>query len=181
MISAGIRIAPIANVVATLEPDTAAKIMQVSTQVAASPPWRPPTIDLANSTSRCEMPPDSIRLPARMKNGIAASGNLLMAPNISLTIASRLRFACQAPTRLARPIDTATEMLSAKHSTIVRNIVDGIGFRGTAGRIGGWLLRRFELVPARVDEAADDAQDAEDPADRATPGTPRSSTATRAR
>ena len=130
MISAGIRIAPIANVVATLEPDTAAKIMHVSTQVAASPPWIPPTIDFANSTSRCEMPPDSIRLPARMKNGIAASGNLLIAPNISLTIASRLRFACHAPTRLARPIDTATEMLSAKHSTIVRNIVDGMGGSG---------------------------------------------------
>ncbi len=115
-----------AKVVATLEPDTAAKIMQVSTQVAASPPWTPPTTDFAKSTRRTEMPPDSIRLPARMKNGIAASGNLLIAPNISLTIASRLRFACHAPTRLASPIDTATEMLSAKHSTIVRNIVDGI-------------------------------------------------------
>ncbi len=79
------------------------------------------------------MPPDSIRLPARMKNGIAASGNLLIAPNISLTIASRLRLACQAPTRLASPIDTATETLSAKHSIIVRNIVDGIGDSG-----GGW-------------------------------------------
>ena len=60
---------------------------------------------------------------------LAASGNLLIAPNISLTIASRLRFACHAPTRLARPIDTATEMLSAKHSTIVRNIVDGMAAR----------------------------------------------------
>ena len=116
-----------AKVVATLDPDTAAKIMQVSTQVAARPPWTPPTIDFANSTRRAEMPPDSIRLPARMKNGIAASGNLLIAPNISLTIASRLRFACQAPTRLARPIDTATEMLSAKHSTIVRNMSTASG------------------------------------------------------
>ena len=70
-----------------------------------------------------------------MKNGIAASGNLLIAPNISLTIASRLRFACQAPTRLASPIDTATETLSAKHSIIVRNIVDGIGDSGE--RVGG--------------------------------------------
>src|SRR5512137_3223332 len=109
------RIAPMANVVATLEPDTAAKIMQVSTQVAARPPWTPPTIDLANSTRRAEMPPDSIRLPARMKNGIAASGNLLIAPNISLTMVSRLTFDCQAPTIDERPMATATEMLSAKH------------------------------------------------------------------
>ena len=33
-----------------------------------------------------------------MKNGIAASGNLLIAPNISLTMVSRLTFDCQAPT-----------------------------------------------------------------------------------
>src|SRR5438552_13663572 len=130
--------------------------MQVSTQVAASPPCNPTTIDFANSTRRCEMPPDSLRLPSRMKNGIAASGNLLIAPNISLTIASRLNLACQAPTRLARPIDTATEMLSAKHSIIVRNMVDGIeapqAWR-TAAAAG--LLRGLELVPPRVEQAAD--------------------------
>jgi hypothetical protein len=41
-----------AKVVATLEPDTAAKIMQVSTQVIGRPPCTPPTRLLANSTSR---------------------------------------------------------------------------------------------------------------------------------
>jgi hypothetical protein len=114
--------APMAKVVATLEPDTAAKIMQVSTQVAARPPCTPPTSDLANSTRRAEMPPVSIRLPARMKKGMAASGNLLMAPNISLTMVSRLTLVSQAPTIEARPMETATEMLSAKHSIIVNSM-----------------------------------------------------------
>jgi len=73
-----------ANVVATELPETAAKIMQVSTQVMGRPPCTPPTSDLAKSTSRREMPPVSIRLPARMKKGMASSGNLSMALNISL-------------------------------------------------------------------------------------------------
>ena len=100
--------------------------MQVSTHVAASPPWTPPTMDFANSTRRAEMPPDSIRLPARMKNGIAASGNLLIAENISLTTARKLRSAWYAPMRLAMPMATATEIDSANATTIVRSIVPGI-------------------------------------------------------
>src|SRR4030095_3461589 len=122
--------APIANVVATLDPDTAAKIMHVSTHVAASPPWMPPTIDFANSTSRRELPPDAIRLPARMKKGIAARANLLMAENISFTTASKLRFACHAPTRLARPMGTATGTPRAKQRRIGSLVVDGIGAFG---------------------------------------------------
>ncbi|CFW44993.1 Uncharacterised protein [Bordetella pertussis] len=65
--------------VATLEPATAAKIMQVSTQVHARPPCMPPTRLLANSTMRSEIPPASIRLPARMKKGMATSGYLSRA------------------------------------------------------------------------------------------------------
>jgi hypothetical protein len=91
--SAGIRMAPMAKVVATEDPDTAAKIMQVSTQVMGRPPWMPPTMLLENSIKRLEMPPVSIRLPARMKNGMAASGNLLMELNISLTEMSMLALA----------------------------------------------------------------------------------------
>src|SRR3546814_4725738 len=64
------RMAPTANVVAMLEPETAAKIRQVSTHVHASPPCMPPTIDLAKATRRCDMPPISIKFPASMKNGI---------------------------------------------------------------------------------------------------------------
>src|SRR4051812_39091127 len=63
----GMRMAPIAKVVATLEPDTAAKIMQVITQLIASPPCTPPTSERAKCTSRSEMPPASIRLPERDK------------------------------------------------------------------------------------------------------------------
>jgi hypothetical protein len=111
--------APMAKVVATDEPDTAAKIMQVSTQVIGRPPCTPPTRLLAKSTSRREMPPVSMRLPARMKKGMAASGNLLIALNISLTEISMLAFEAWMPTTEARPIETATEMVSAKHTTIV--------------------------------------------------------------
>ena len=76
---AGIRIAPTANVVATLEPATAAKIMQVSTQLMAKPPCTPPTRLLANSTILSDIPPASMRLPARMKNGTATKGYLSSA------------------------------------------------------------------------------------------------------
>lgn len=71
--------APTAKVVATLEPATAAKIMQVSTQVQASPPCMPPTRLLANSTMRSDIPPASMRLPARMKKGMATRGYLSSA------------------------------------------------------------------------------------------------------
>src|SRR5215216_7248832 len=98
-----------AKVVATEDPDTAAKIMQVSTQVMGRPPCTPPTRLLAKSTRRREMPPVSIRLPARMKKGMAASGNLLIALNISLTEISMLAFDAWMPMREARPIETATE------------------------------------------------------------------------
>ncbi len=116
-----------AKVVATDEPDTAAKIMQVSTQVMGRPPCTPPTMLLANSTRRREMPPVSIRLPARMKNGMAASGNLLIEPNISLTEMSMLALDAWIPRMDARPMDTATEMVSAKHSTIVEIMTALIG------------------------------------------------------
>ncbi len=111
---------------ATDEPDTAAKIMQVSTQVIGRPPCTPPTSDFAKSTRRREMPPVSIRLPARMKNGIAASGNRSIAENISFGIASHGRSVKPAmPTQAAKPIATATEMLKAKHSSIVtRSAID---------------------------------------------------------
>src|SRR6478752_5174857 len=114
--------APMAKVVATEEPDTAAKIMQVSTQVMGRPPCTPPTMLLANSTSRREMPPVSIRLPARMKKGMAASGNLLIEENISLTEISMLALEAWMPKIDARPMDTATETVRAKHSTMVEII-----------------------------------------------------------
>src|SRR5690606_36547851 len=77
--TAGIRIAPTANVVATLEPATAAKIMQVLTLLMAKPRCTPPTRLLANSTILSDIPPASMRLPARMKNGTATKGYLSSA------------------------------------------------------------------------------------------------------
>jgi hypothetical protein len=120
---AGIKMAPIAKVVATLEPDTAAKIMQVSTQVMGKPPCTPPTILLANSTKRREMPPVSIKLPARIKNGIAANGNLFNELNISLTEMSILTLPICIPRIAAKPIETATDTVSRKHSNIVISMV----------------------------------------------------------
>ena len=109
-----------AKVVATLDPETAAKIMQVSTQVIGRPPCTPPTRLLANSTRRRLMPPVSIRLPARMKNGMAASGNLSMAVNISLGARISRSGSNSAMPRMAEPpMDTAMEMLKAKPSSIV--------------------------------------------------------------
>src|SRR3989344_7290208 len=134
--SAGIRMAPMANVVATDEPDTAAKIMQVSTQVMGRPPCTPPTMLLANSTRRRDMPPVSIRLPARMKNGMAASGNLLMEPNISFTEISMLALATWMPRMEAMPMETATDTVSAKHSTMVV-IMTGVIARSPAQGVEG--------------------------------------------
>src|SRR5690606_13938758 len=65
--NAGMRMEPTANVVATDDPDTAAKIRHVMTQLAAKPPCIPPTSDLAKSTRRFEIPPSSMSLPARIK------------------------------------------------------------------------------------------------------------------
>ena len=56
-----------------------------------------------------------------------------MAANISLTTAKKLKLACQAPTMLAMPIDTATEMLSMNASSMVVNMVTGI-----AGSLGNY-------------------------------------------
>lgn len=50
---------------------------------------------------------------------MAASGNLLMAPNISLTEMSMFALEAWMPRMDAKPMDTATETVSAKHSTIV--------------------------------------------------------------
>src|SRR6476661_803238 len=144
--------APMAKVVATDEPDTAAKIMQVSTQLAARPPWMPPTSDLANSTSRREMPPVSIRLPARMKKGIAARGNLLIELKISFATSSMLALATEIPTMLARPIDTAIDTEKAKQTIIVTSmVVDMNGSLDVGSGCG------FEFFVARIDEVADHA------------------------
>src|SRR5574343_135249 len=120
------RMEPMAKVVATLEPETAAKIMQVSTQVMGRPPCTPPTRLLAKLTRRREMPPVSMRLPARMKNGMAARGNLSMAVNISLgTRMSLLLSNSERPRMAEPPMEMAMETLKAKPSSMGTSRVMG--------------------------------------------------------
>src|SRR5690606_34107608 len=132
--------------------------MQVSTQVIGSPPCTPPTIDFANSTSRREMPPVSIRLPARMKNGTAASGNLSIAVNISFgTVTSLSGSVIAIPTMLAAPIDTATDRLSTKHSSIVTIIASVIAPPSPCRT----LRRRLQLAVLRIEQVRDHREHAQ--------------------
>ena len=54
---AGIITAPIAAVVAAVEPEIAAKSIQATTLVMAMPPCTLPTTERARSMSRCDIPP----------------------------------------------------------------------------------------------------------------------------
>src|SRR5690606_37760744 len=110
--------APTANVVATLEPATAAKIMQVSTQLMASPPCIPPTRLLANSTMRSEIPLASIRLPARMKKGTATSGYLSRAAYTCWATTSHVMPSLATPSKAAKPIETATGTETVKKTSM---------------------------------------------------------------
>ncbi len=67
--------APIAAVVAGLEPEMAAKIIDAKMATMDRPPVILPTRSMEKSTSRLEMPPVLMMLPARTKKGIAISGN----------------------------------------------------------------------------------------------------------
>ena len=58
------------------------KSTSATTTTIASPPRTRPTIAIARSTMRSEMPPDSISAPARMKSGIASSTNESTPPRI---------------------------------------------------------------------------------------------------
>src|SRR5699024_3314399 len=78
---AGIISAPTATTVAGDDPETAAKNMQASTVVIAIPPRRWPTMAAPKSVRRREIPPRDMMFAARMKNGIAISGNELSALN----------------------------------------------------------------------------------------------------
>ena len=63
-----------------------AKIMLPSTLTCARPPRTRPTSSCVKSKMRCVIPPVFIRLPARMKNGIASSGNDVVAEYIRCAI-----------------------------------------------------------------------------------------------
>ena len=77
---AGIRTVPLPAASATPEPDIPAMIMFVTTTTWASPPRMWPTSVLAKSTSRSVIPPVFMRLPARMKKGMARRGKVSIPP-----------------------------------------------------------------------------------------------------
>ena len=76
---AAISITPSPAASATAEPDIPAKIMLPSTLTWARPPRARPTSSCVKSKMRCVIPPVLIRLPAKMKNGTASSGNNVVA------------------------------------------------------------------------------------------------------
>ncbi|BDF79294.1 hypothetical protein CE91St28_20880 [Pyramidobacter piscolens] len=65
---------PIAAVVAAEDPEMAAKNMHATIDTIPSPPWQAPRNELARAMSRLDMPPCSMRLPDRIKNGTAMKG-----------------------------------------------------------------------------------------------------------
>ncbi len=89
---------PIAS--ASAAPDTPAKIIDASTATWASPPRTWPTTARANVKIRAVMPPVFIRLPARMKNGIASSVNDVDAEYIRCAIAPSI---CVSPKPMKNP------------------------------------------------------------------------------
>src|SRR5690606_36092433 len=127
----------------------------------------------------------SIRLPARMKNGTAASGNLSIAVNISFgTVTSLSGSVITIPTMLSTPIETATDRLSTKHSNIVTIIAKVIarprnawrGGRNASLRSarpmqpardprGGALRRRLQLAMLRIEQIRDHREHAQHGAD----------------
>lgn len=66
-----------AAVVATEEPEMAAKNVQATMETSEIPPEIHPTSESANATSRLESPPLDIISPARMNAGIASMENCL--------------------------------------------------------------------------------------------------------
>ena len=82
-------IEPMAAVSAAEEPDSPENIMVDSTTTIPRPPRMWPTSTLASWISRMDMPPVSMRPPARMKKGTASSGkesspvNILWATMVS--------------------------------------------------------------------------------------------------
>ena len=72
----------IAETSAAVEPEMPEKRISATTTTIASPPRTFPTMAIARSTMRSEIPPDSISAPARMKSGIASSTNESTPPRI---------------------------------------------------------------------------------------------------
>src|SRR5690606_2058552 len=89
------------------------------------------------------MPPASIRLPARIKNGMATNGYLSSEAKICWAITNQLMPATYTPNRLARPMETAIGMVSAKQTSMDKIIncdiicLEGGRYKGGA-KNGAW-------------------------------------------
>ena len=76
LVMPGIRISPSAATVAGPDPLTAPQKVATATVATPRPPVMEPTRTSIRATMREAMPARSIMYPARMKNGMASSGNL---------------------------------------------------------------------------------------------------------
>jgi hypothetical protein len=72
----GRRSDPMADASAMEEPEMPEKKISDTTTTNPRPPRMCPTRLLANRTNRAEIPPCSIRAPARMNSGMARKGNV---------------------------------------------------------------------------------------------------------
>ncbi len=111
---AGIRTTPVPVASATADPDMPAMIMLVTTVTWPSPPRICPTRHWAKCTRRCVIPPVFMRLPARMKKGIASSVKLVVPEYMRAGSMSRTSV-CPSPTK---KITAVKPMQSAMGSPI---------------------------------------------------------------
>ena len=95
---AGIRMVAVPVASATADPDMPAMIMLVTTVTWPSPPRMCPTRHWAKWTSRCVIPPVFIRLPARMKKGMARRVKLVVPEYMRAGSISRTS-ACPSATK----------------------------------------------------------------------------------
>jgi hypothetical protein len=86
-----------AEMSAAVDPEMPEKRISATTATIASPPRTRPTIAIARSTMRSEIPPDSMSAPATMKSGIASSTNESTPPRI--LIGRMMRFTPPMPSR----------------------------------------------------------------------------------
>jgi hypothetical protein len=147
-----ISIAPRPPASATAAPDIPAKITEAPTFTWPRPPRIQPISALANSKIRSVIPAVFMRLPARIKNGTASSGNestpfiMRWATTISGTVPKKMMKRAEDP---ARAIATGTPIAimpnsSTKRMTMSKCVYSARGARSAcaAGSIRG-------LVPVR--------------------------------
>ena len=149
--------APIAKVVATDEPETAAKIMHTITQVMGRPPRTSARMLSTRSTRRDEMPPAAMMLPARMKKGMAASGNLSRAMKACWGTTMRGRPVNSVPMTPDRPMATATGTAISISPTMA--MIMAASMAGSLKRGAGGGRVRVRLLGGRVDDVGDEGQD----------------------